>query len=37
MRIIEIIKNFFKRIKEKREFNRKIKEMKKRDPFTYNH
>ena len=37
MKLFRLIRDFFRRIKDKREFNRKIKEMKKRDPFTYNH
>jgi hypothetical protein len=37
MKIFKLIKDFFVKLKEKREFNKKIKEIKKRDPFTYNH
>ena len=37
MNILKLILNFFKKIKNKREFNKKLKELKKRDPFTYNH
>lgn len=37
MKLLKRIKDYFKRLKEKREFKRKIEEIKKRDPFTYNH
>ena len=37
MKLLKRIKDYFKRLKEKREFKRKIEEIKRRDPFTYNH
>jgi hypothetical protein len=35
--LIESIKKFFERRRKKKEFEKKIEELKKRDPFTYNH
>lgn len=35
--MMKFIKNIIKKIKERREFNKKLKELKKRDPFTYKH
>lgn len=35
MKFIETIKILFKNWKKKREFKKKIEELKKRDPFTY--
>ena len=34
---IESIKKFFEKRRKKKEFEKKIEELKKRDPFTYNH
>lgn len=36
-KLIDRIKNFFNKRKKRKEFERKIEELKKRDPFTYNH
>jgi len=33
--IIKFIKDYFRKWKKNREYNRRIKELKKRDPFTY--
>lgn len=35
MKFIEAIKNLYKNWKKKRQFKKKIEELKKRDPFTY--
>lgn len=35
--LIESIKKFFERRRKKKEFEKKIEELKKKDPFTYNH
>jgi len=35
--LIDSIKKFFEKRRKKKEFERKIEELKKRDPFTYNH
>lgn len=35
--MINFIKNIIKKIKEQREFKKKLKELKKRDPFIYKH
>jgi hypothetical protein len=35
--LIESIKKFFEKRRKKKEFEKKIEELKKRDPFTYNH
>ena len=37
MKIFEFIINLFRKIKQKREFNKRLKELKKRDPFRYDH
>jgi hypothetical protein len=36
-KLIDLIKNYLNKKKKKREFEKKIEELKKRDPFTYNH
>lgn len=35
--MIKFIRNIIKKIKEQREFKKKLKELKKRDPFIYKH
>jgi hypothetical protein len=35
--LIDAVKKFFEKRRKKKEFERKIEELKKRDPFTYNH
>ena len=37
MRLIRLIKELIFRIKQKRRFNKKLKELRKRDPFIYKH
>jgi len=36
-KLIDLIKNYFNKRKKKKEFEKRIEELKKRDPFTYNH
>jgi hypothetical protein len=36
-KLINWIKDYFKKRKKKKEFLKKIEEIRKRDPFTYNH
>jgi hypothetical protein len=36
-KLIEIVKKFLEKRRKKKEFEKKIEELKKRDPFTYNH
>lgn len=36
-RLVQIIKKYLEKGRKKKEFEKKIKELKKRDPFTYNH
>lgn len=37
MKLIEWIKGMWSEYKRKRRFRKKLRELKKRDPFTYNH
>jgi hypothetical protein len=36
-KLIDFIKNKIERNKKKKEFKKRIEELRKRDPFTYNH
>ena len=36
-KLINYIKNYFEKKKRKKEFDKKIEELRKRDPFTYKH
>jgi hypothetical protein len=36
-KLINWVKNYFQKRKKKKEFLKKIEEIRKRDPFTYNH
>lgn len=36
-KLINWVKNLIKNYKKKKEFKKKLEELRKRDPFTYNH